>query len=111
MKKNTWLIVAIALAVTGSIVVAKSVITTIGKANAGEKNVMRWTNPAPDVAVQTEVGHVVAQPAPADDDEQSIEQDAGSDSPWRVMVVRGGSVEKIAYRSASIKAKIPGDAR
>ena len=111
MKRNTWLIVMIALTVTGSIVVAKSVITTIGKADAGENHVMRWTNPAPNVAVQTEIGDVVAQPAQAVGDEQSIEQDAGGDTPWRVMVVRGGSMEKIAYRSASIKVKIPGDAR
>ncbi|MCG3138274.1 MAG: hypothetical protein HJJLKODD_02136 [Phycisphaerae bacterium] len=113
MKKNTWLLIAMALAVTAGAVIAKSVTSTPGDAYAGDEaqsmavppaevNTMIIPAAAPTMLVSAPVASdqkmtnsdTIATKTPAMNDEN---EKAKATEGWYVLVVRGSEIKRIYY--------------
>ncbi len=124
MKSSTWIVVVLALAVTASMVVAKSFIASPTRADASA-HVAAALTPS---MLQTQqarplpAGRAVAQVAPArtalttPPTPSLVTQAPIIDSPpgaqkaprgWSVLVVRGDDEEHITYQSADAQTPTP----
>ncbi len=124
MKSSTWIVVVLALAVTASMVVAKSFMALPNRADASAQMAGALT----PTMLQTEqaralpAGRAVAQVAPArtalatPPTPSLVTQAPIIDSPtaaqkaprgWSVLVVRGDDEEHITYQSADAQTPTP----
>ncbi len=124
MKSSTWIVVALALAVTASMVVAKSFIAPPNQADSSAQ-IAGTLTPAmlqTDQAKALPVGRVVAQLASArtalttPPTSLLVKQAPIINAPenaqkapegWSVLVVRGDDEENITYQSADAQTPTP----
>ena len=111
MKSTTWILITLAVAVTASMVVAKSIIFVPQKAEAKPAKVTMEP-----IQVQP-VGWAVSQRAPQIAPSPALfEQAPRVDTPdaqgdngntWTVLVVNGSVEENVTYASADVKSPTP----
>lgn len=120
MKSTTWILITLAVAVTASMVVAKSIIFIPQKAEAQPVQAVRPVQPAQiamePVQVQP-VASAVGQHAPQFAPLPGLfEQAARVDTPdaqpdkgnaWTVLVVNGNMEEHVTYVSPEVKSPTP----
>lgn len=114
MKSTTWILITLAVAVTASMVVAKSIIFVPQKAEAQpDQPANIATDPVQVQPVAQAVGQRAPQitPSPAlfepapRIDKSDAESDTGNT--WTVLVVNGNKEEYVTYASPEVKAPTP----
>ena len=122
MKSSTWIVVVLALAVTASMVVAKSFIASPKQADASAQMAAASTMLRAEQGSPSPASRAVAQIAPSRtgatippspalvnqapiiDPSKGTQQAAGG---WSVLVVRGEDEENITYQSADAQVPTP----
>ncbi len=114
MKRNTWIAVMIAIAVTASIVVARSLITFPEQLDASS---MMTASPTTEPVVEQAGPIRATQPEPPTPPtpgliEQAptvhkLKQHQAMEEGWTVLVVRGNEIEHVTYRSPELKGPTP----
>lgn len=115
MKSNTWLVVVAAVAVTASMVIAKSFLPAPGAAGANPP--AGQVADAPLLLNDRTFQQTVAQPATILDTPQSIasaemsQPDSAAPAPdserWTVLVVRGNKIDYVTYPNPHVKGQAP----
>lgn len=111
MKSTTWILITLAVAVTATMVVAKSIIFVPEKAEATPAEVAM--EPAQAQPESLAVSQSAPQIAPTPDlfeqapraDAPDAESDKGNT--WTILVVNGSVEENVTYTSAGVKSPTP----
>ena len=124
MKSSTWMVIVLALAVTASMVVAKSFIASPNQADASAQMAAASTStmlgaeqgsPSPASRAVAQIAPsrtgatippspALVNQAPIIDPSKGTQQAAGG---WSVLVVRGEDEENITYQSADAQVPTP----
>ena len=111
MKGNTWIVVMIAIAVTGSMVVAKSFISFPNSLAAAPVPVVASEVTSPVEPPQPVLASQEEPPLPRIMEQAPTVDATAAEKPvndtWTVMVVRGSETEFVTYANADVKSPTP----
>ncbi len=105
MKKHTWMIMAVALALTASVVAAKSWMHSPDKVTASETTVTGYSQITMSNGTANS-GVLVTNRAAREGTPDSQKASPKAKRPWTVMVVRGDQVETVTYSDSEFTVPI-----